>query len=78
MLMAGSGVASFGNSGTWERSVLRELSLVIPPEYQEHPESDIEDSEDVDTPDENLADLLEQRISENAGGRYDFEIYCDP
>lgn len=56
---------------------LAECFLEVPAEYQEHPYSDIESS-DEEFQSENLADRLAERVQHNADGRYDFDIYEDP
>jgi hypothetical protein len=75
-----------------ERLVLKDLVLEVPPELQEHPESDVESSSGHSTAGsegeedsnaeprlrKNLADMLAERIQNNVDGRYDFEIFCDP
>lgn len=75
--LAAVGPAGLALGSTWERAALRELTLEVPLEYQEHAESDIESDEGDDFVSENLAEHLEERIRENAGGFYDFKIYCD-
>jgi hypothetical protein len=64
-----------------QRAVLMDIELQVPPEIQEHPYSDVEESdEDGDEQEEvyNLADALAERVNQNVDGRYDFEIFCDP
>jgi hypothetical protein len=79
ILTGASGVAGLGLSGTWERVALRDIVLECPTEYEEHDCSDIESSDGgEDMQSENLAELLEERIRQNEGGCYDFDIYCDP
>lgn len=78
-------VASLGVAGAfsgWERVALRDVVLEVPEEYQEQDYSDIESDEgdegDEEMQSENLAEQLEERIRQNTGGFYDFDIYCDP
>jgi hypothetical protein len=62
-----------------ERLALKDLVLEVPPGLEEHPESDIESSSGSESQEnQNLADLLADRIHNNVEGRYDFEIFCDP
>lgn len=64
-------------SATIPGAPLGERFLDVPLEYQEHPYSDIESS-DEEFQSENLADRLAERIQQNVDGRYDFDIYMDP
>lgn len=57
---------------------LREMLLEVPPECKEHPYSDIESSEDGDFRSENLAEQLAERVQQNEGDRYHFDVYIDP
>lgn len=61
------------------RLPLNDLPLYgVPVDHQEHPYSDVESDDEDDLLGPNLADLLDERIRNNADGMYDFEIYCDP
>jgi len=58
---------------------LRDLVLEVPQECEDHPFSDVESSSgDSDFQSENLAGRLEERVRDNADGRYVFEVFVDP
>lgn len=80
VLSSASGIAGLGITGAWERAVFRDLVLDVPPEYQDHPDSDIDSDadEEEDMAVENLADTLQHDIFHNKGGCYEFEIYQSP
>jgi len=62
--------------------VLREMAIEVPAEDCVFSEVEYSSSEDGDCPGEgppsNLAELLAERVRQNAEGRYDFDIYEDP
>lgn len=80
------------NPGTYalfnvgERVPLHDVALSeLPVDYQQQRQWTDADASDIESDDDdgegqgwNLADELEERIRNNADGRYDFEIYCDP
>lgn len=55
-----------------ERRLFRELAIEAT-EDEPHEESECSDFQG-----EGLSERLEERIQQNADGRYDFEIYVDP
>jgi len=77
VLSIASGVAGLGMAGAWQRAALRELTLAVPPEYQDHADSDIESDGEEDMEMENLADTLQNDIFQNKCGWYEFEMYQD-